>query len=438
MDLSALVADARDYNDLVRISRTVSTEIELASVAHALDGELVLFENIRDHLGWRVLTGVCADRKRIARALGIESENLSRILNQACENPSDPSISLDPECHQVIYEDVDLDQIPILRHVQEDGGRYITSAVVVVEDPEHGPNLAYHRLLQLDSRRFTGRIVENRGTHNAIRKTDGDLACAICVGVPIQVNLAAAMSVPAGLDEMRIANSIAPLSVTKCISSDLRVPAQSESVLEGRITTALTAEGPFPDLTATMDGVRQQPIIEIDLITRRWNPIYHALLPAGLEHKVLMGMPREPTIMSQVNQVADCIDVLVTPGGTSWLHAIVKINKQQADDGLKAINAAFEGHRSLKHVVIVDSDIDIHDSSQVEWAIATRFQADRDLMVMHDQPGSSLDPSGDHQAGRKSQTSKMGLDATVPLDANIDQFKRVAYPGVDLKEWLSE
>jgi UbiD family decarboxylase len=239
------------------------------------------------------------------------------------------------------------------------------------------------------------------------------------------------MSPPKGVDELSVAQALAPTPLVKCKTVDLEVPANAELVLEGRITRELAAEGPFPDLTNTMDGVRQQPVVEVDCVTYREDPIYHALLPAGLEHKLLMGMPREPTIFSAVAQVARPLNVCITPGGTSWLHAVVQIDKQDPDDGRKAIEAAFRGHSSLKHVVAVDRDIDPFSPSMVEWAIATRFQADRDLLVLTDQPGSSLDPSGRHVPGQKTRTTKMGLDATIPWDTEIKGFARVDYESVD-------
>jgi UbiD family decarboxylase len=214
----------------------------------------------------------------------------------------------------------------------------------------------------------------------------------------------------------------------------------------------LADEGPFIDLTETWDIVRQQPVIEIDCITHRRAPIYHALLPGSLEHKLLMGLPREPTIFQAVSKVANCRNVSITPGGMSWLHAVVQIAKQGPDDGRRAIEAAFQGHRSLKHVVVVDEDVDPYDSAQVEWALATRFQADRDLVVLPDQPSSSLDPSAKLMpAGlsvpAKARTAKMGLDATVPwidhagrpLDADERQaYHKVGYEPVDLSRYVEE
>jgi 2,5-furandicarboxylate decarboxylase 1 len=137
-----------------------------------------------------------------------------------------------------------------------------------------------------------------------------------------------------------------------------------------------------------------------------------------------------------VNKVTRCTGAVITPGGASWLHAVVQIDKQGEDDGRKAIAAAFKGHGSLKHVWVVDTDVDIYDPAQVEWAVATRFQADQDLYVFRDQPGSSLDPSGLHVPGQKSLTAKMGLDCTIPWGADRSKFARGEYGAVDLGDYV--
>jgi UbiD family decarboxylase len=136
-----------------------------------------------------------------------------------------------------------------------------------------------------------------------------------------------------------------------------------------------------------------------------------------------------------VAQVAHPLNVCITPGGTSWLHAVVQIEKRDPDDGRRAIEAAFRGHSSLKHVVVVDRDIDPFNPAMVEWAIATRFQADVDLVVLKDQPGSSLDPSGYQTPGRKALTAKMGLDATIPADRDMAGFTRIDYRPIDLSAY---
>jgi UbiD family decarboxylase len=215
---------------------------------------------------------------------------------------------------------------------------------------------------------------------------------------------------------------------------DVFVPAEAEFVLEGTVyRDRRHAEGPFVDLTETPDVVRQEPVLVVKAITHRRDAIWQALLPGGLEHKLLMGMPREPTIFRKVNEVVRCLDVNVSPGGCSWLHAIVQIDKQDEADGKKAIQAAFAGHSSCKHVFVVDSDIDIYDPLAVEWAMATRFQGDVDLVVREKERGSSLDPSAEPGS---YLTTKVGFDLTRPLGAGGKGFSRTPFPQVDLKRFL--
>jgi 2,5-furandicarboxylate decarboxylase 1 len=426
---------ARERGLLVEIAREVDPVLEAANVISALDGRPVLLHNVRgsEH---RLLAGMCSAREHFSMGLGIEPEQLLPALLDALEHPQAPPLVEAGACREVVEQDVTLSGLPILTHLPGDPGPYLTAAIVVVNDPDHGRNLSYHRMLVIGERELVARVVERRGLHTAWTKTGGDLPVAICVGNSMATLLAASMSPPPGIDELAIAHRLRPTPTVRCVTNDLEVPAEAEFVLEGRMTKRMADEGPFLDLTETLDHVRQQPVIEIDCITHRHDAVYQALLPGGLEHKWLMGMPREPTIFAAVNQVCRCKQVIITPGGASWLHAVVQIEKAGPDDGRQAIMAALRGHGSLKHVVVVDDDVDPANPAEVEWAIATRFQADRDLIVLPDEPGSSLDPSGHHPPGHKSRTAKMGLDATIPWDRPRQEFLRVRYQPVDLSRYL--
>lgn len=438
MDFRAFLEQAAQNGDVVTINKAVDVTYEMANVAHALEPKIALFNHIPGYPGWRVCANPCADRRYFSMALDVPMAQLVHHLAQANDYPQKPPIAAYAPCQEVVQEAVDLDSLPILLHLPQDAGYYIASAVVITRDPELGPNMCYHRLLRLDKTHFAARIVERRGTHTAMSKTSGDLPVAICIGVSLPVHLAASMSPPPGVDEMAVAHALAPTPVVKCLTSDLYVPADAEIVLEGRITAVRHREGPFMDLTETMDIEREQPVIEIDLMTHRRDPIFHALLPGGLEHKTLMGMPKEPTIFAEVNKVTRCTGVAITPGGASWLHAVVQIEKQGPDDGRLAIAAAFKGHGSLKHVWVVDTDVDLYDPLAVEWALATRFQADRDLVLLEKQPGSSLDPSGLHVPRQKSLTAKLGFDCTIPWDADRAKFVKGQYGQVDLAAYVGE
>lgn len=435
MSLRKFIEQTAVTGDLITIDTPVDTTYELANVAHALEGRPVLFNQIKGHPGWRVIAGPCADRRFFCMDLGVELPHLLDHLANAVAHPIEPEMVETAPCQEVVLEQFDLRDLPILLHLPEDAGRYIASNVVIVHDAEYGRNMCYHRLLLLDDRHFAARIIENRGTYNALQKVEGDLPVAICIGVSQAVHLAASMGPPPEVDELAVANALAPTPLVKCLTNDLAVPAHAEIVLEGRITRRTTSEGPFMDLTETMDIVRDQPVIEIDLISHRRDPIFHALLPGGLEHKILMGMPKEPTIFNEVNKVTKCTGVVITPGGTSWLHAVVQIEKQGEEDGRAALHAAFKGHGSLKHVWVVDTDVDIYDPAQVEWAMATRFQANKDLIILENQPGSSLDPSGIHVPGQKSRTAKAGFDCTIPWGADKSKYVRGEYGRVDLRNY---
>jgi 2,5-furandicarboxylate decarboxylase 1 len=440
MDLRSFVDQARSAGELLSIARPVDPRLEMAPLIAALEGKAVFFPRVKGS-AFPVVVGVCSDRRLFALALGCQPGELLLRLTEALAQRRPPPLVESAPCQEVIEPAVDLTALPFLTHWPNDAGPYATAAVVFIDDPDTGPSAAFHRLLRLDERRLAARLVEGRGTHTAWRKARTDVPVAICIGLPPHVLLAAAMSPAPSVDEMTIAQALAPTPLVHCRTVPLKVPAVAEFVLEGRLTHQMVAEGPFVDLTGTYDIVRQQPVIEVDAITHRRSPLYQALLPGGLEHKLLMGMPREPTIYAAVSEVCQCRNVHITPGGTSWLHAVVQIEKRRPDDGLRAGEAAFRGHSSLKHVVVVDDDVDPFDAQQVEWAIATRFQAARDALVLENQPSSSLDPSAEHTPGQKARTSKMVIDATIPWDrpdgpSQPAGYRRIRSSSVDVSAYL--
>jgi anhydromevalonate phosphate decarboxylase len=426
----------RANGELVKISREVSVEYEMAGVIEALKEKPVLFERVKES-EYQVVAGLMSSKDLISRGLGITKDKLLPTLSNVLEHPVAPVVVKEGACQEVVEKDVDLTKLPIMQYTEKDGGKYIASAVAIVKDPEFkARNMCFHRLMLYDKNHFVARIVENRGTDTALKKAGGELEVAFCIGNSAAVLLSAATTLPMGVDELGMANALEKTELVKCKMVDLEVPKDAEFVLEGRITKEKATEGPFLDLTGIVDKSRQQPIVEIKCITHRRNPIYQTILAGRNEHKFLMGMPKEPTIFNEVSKVCDCKDVYITPGGCSWLHAVVQIKKRNPDDGRKAIAAAFAGHHSLKHSVVVDDDINIYDPHDVEWAIATRFQADKNAVILSNQPGSSLDPSGDLTEGKKATTSKAGLDATAPLVTTSKGFKKEAYVKVDLSKYL--
>jgi UbiD family decarboxylase len=426
------VETLRKDKRIAELSKPSSLRLELAGVMAALDGKPVYTEKVKEAPGARVAGNVFCTRELVCEYLGIGKDELIQKLMQAIEKPSKPQL-VDAKDAPVLEVEapVDLGKLPIPWHAEKDGGAYFSSAVVIAKDNELGQNCSFHRMMVIGKDRVVVRIL-HRHLDEFIKRSGGELDVAFVVGAPINFLLASACSVEIGKDETTIANSLAPIRTVR-LESGIEVPADAEFVFEGKITRELADEGPFVDLTETYDVARKQQVMKITRIRHRRQPIWHVLLPGALEHKLLMGMPREPTIWREVSKVAECRGVNITPGGCSWLHAVVAIEKKGEEDGKRAIAAAFAGHKSLKHVVIVDEDIDIYNPASVEWAIATRVQADKDIVILSGQKGSSLDPSAD---AHTYATAKMGIDATKPLVAHGKNFEKAEWQKVNPKDYL--
>jgi UbiD family decarboxylase len=436
MNLREFLKKLENEGKLCRIKKEVSVEYEIANAINTLGEQPVIFDNVKGY-DFPVLAGITSSRDVIATGLGTSKEKVLFKLVDALRSPRVPEIVESAPCHEVVIDEPDLDKFPILMHLPGDGGKYITASVCTIKDPDTGRNVSYHRMMQLGKNRFSARLIPKRQTRTTYDKTEGDLEIAVCLGNSVPVMIAASLGPPSDVDEFAIANSMDEMKMVKCKTKNLEVPAESEIVLEGRITREMDREGPFVDLTETRDFERQEPVFVVDCITHRKDAMYQALIPGRMEHKILMGMPKEPTIYDEVSKVAKCKNVLVTMGGGSWLHGVVQIEKEHEDDGRKAIEAAMKGHKSMKQVTIVDADVDIYDPIALEWAVATRFQADKDTIMLTDQPGSSLDPSGDH-TGKKTKTTKLGLDATIPSHVDPSKYIKVQYKDVDLNDYCGQ
>ena len=432
MSLREYIQKLDDQKRLIRVTEPVSKTYEIAGVLKRMEPAPVLFERLRGS-AFPVIGNLFCSKAAFADYFGIPVSGIIPLLTNAIRDRSPAEVVTRAPCQEVVESEPDLDSLPILLHCDRDGGNYISSGVVLAGHPKYGQNADFHRCMQFSKTGMSVRVVRGRHFDRYLRDLK-QVDVAICIGNPPGVLAAAATSVDLGIDELEIANALEPLRLVRATTNDLLIPAETEFVIEGTVyLDRLHAEGPFVDLTETYDVVRQEPVLVVKAITHRRDAIWQALLPGALEHKLLMGMPREPTIFRKVNELVRCLDVNVNPGGCSWLHVIVQIDKQAEDDGKKAIEAAFAGHTSCKHVFVVDKDIDIYNPLEVEWAMATRFQGDRDLVVRPRAPGSSLDPSAD--AGTHI-TARLGFDLTAPLEAAGKSFTRAAFPPVDLKKFV--
>ena len=416
----------KDY-DTIKIEEEVSVNLEAAEFMKKNPKDTIVMENIRES-DIKVVSGLCNTREKIARALNTDIPGITQRIMEAISNPLPIG-----ECKSVqdtftVSEAADISKLPILTYYPRDGGPYITSGVIIAKDPETGVrNASIHRMLVLGKDKLTARIVPRHlyTYHQRAEALDQPLELAIAIGLHPATLLATTTSVPINVDELEVANNFhqGKMNLVKCETVDIEVP-ECEILLEGRMMPHERAEeGPFVDLTDTYDVVRMEPVIELDRMHYRHDSMYHAIMPAGFEHKLLQGLPQEPRIFSSVqNTVPTVKNVALTEGGCCWLHAAVSIQKQTQGDGKNVIMAALAAHPSLKHCVVVDEDVDIFDAEDVEYAIATRVKGDEDIIIVPGARGSSLDPC----AQSDGTTTKVGVDATKPLD-KLEKFERVSF-----------
>ena len=420
------------FRDLVDGSRTVkdpvSVNYDMKAESESSGNVPLLFSEIIESPGHRATMNILT-RHRLCEAFDVEPGELIDILAWAMENPSD-TVLVDGDSAPVLenkMEVTDISTLPIPWHYREDGGRYQSSSIIIAQYGGQR-NTSFHRQLLKGPDRTTVRLVPRhlRTMADQAFERNEDVPIAVVNGPDPLVLLAAAMSFNEPIDELQVASALherlygEKLRLVE-LPNGVQVPAESEYAMEARITTKLDDEGPYVDITGTVDDIRQEPVIEYDSIRHRNEPIFHALIPAGVEHMTLMGMPRAPTIKTAVSEVVTCTDVYLTDGGSGWLSSVVQIIPEKSGDSMRAIHAALDGHKSMKQVIVVDTDIDVTNSSRVEWALMTRWQPDKDTLILSNQKGSSLDPS----RSSDGTTGKIGLDATIEPGADRTPFESV-------------
>jgi len=403
----------RERGRVTEVREEVSADMEAPKMASGTDN-LLFFHTIG---GRRAVMNLTASRTALSLALGIDENVMVKTLADA---KFDGKII---EEGTLPMKKPDLSKIPIMHHFPKDAGKYLTSAIVFSRW-DGTENASIHRMLVLDNRRVAARLVEGRHTHVMLKKAlaKGEkLPVAVTIGTHPAVTFASCTRVPTGMELPFAAELMGGTLKVKRCSNGVLVP-DAEIVLEGFITAELTEEGPFVDITGTYDPVRMQHIIEFTGMYTKPDFIYHGILPGGDEHKMLMGAPYEPRIYKAVAGVTEVRDVVLTKGGCGYLHAVIQIKKSTQGDAKNAIMAAFAAHTSLKHVVVVDEDIDPSVPEEVEYAIATRVSGDRDVMVITGVRGSSLDPC----QLEDGTNVKVGVDATMVLGREED-FRRATW-----------
>ncbi|OZI67256.1 UbiD family decarboxylase [Bordetella genomosp. 11] len=457
-DLRAWLNNLAATGRMAVIRDGAALEHEVAAIAKRLDGRQAAYFKQPGGHPMPVVSGFMSRRAWIAEAMGVPESGLLAAYRRAAEAPlpCEEVPAGQAACQQVVHRDPDVRALlPVPTHSEHDNGPYITAGMVIARNPVTGvQNVSINRI-QVHAGDRMAILLLPRHLHafyKEAEKRGQDLSVAIVIGADPLTLLASQAIMPIDHDELEIAGALQgrPLPVARCMTSDIHVPADAEIVIEGRILHDVReAEGPFGEFPRYYSAREQREVIAVDLVTHRRDPVFHTIVPAEMEHLLLGSIPREATLLAHLQRSFPGVsDVHLSIGGVGRYHLFVRLRKTHEGQPKNVILCAFGAHYDIKQVVVVDEDVEVHDPRQVEWAVATRFQADRDLVVISGAQGSVLDPSTTVAAGAGADTvpahlqgisAKMGLDATRPVSYHEHVFTKVRIPGeeeIDLGSWI--
>lgn len=432
----------REHGELTEISKPVDPRDIAALVPQA--EKALLFKRVKGY-SMPVASGLLQSRNRLSLAMGVPFEKIGDKLRAAMDHPIPPKKVKEAPVKEVIRtkDRVDLFDLPVPIFSVMDGAPMITGAVVLAEDPEYGMNAGMYRMM-LKERNLTGIDIVTpnnlrRYAERALEKKR-PLPISIAIGTHPYEMVAATFKAALGVNELGYAGGLRGEPLGLAPGETIPVPciADAEIVLEGEIIPEgwTQPEGPFCEFNRLMGGIHLNPRVKIHAVMHRRNPIYYALHMPW--ENIWMSAPIYEAaawrVLGEAGVTATAIHV--TPGGCCHWHIIAAIKKQPGD-GKNAILALLS-IADIKHVVITDDDIDIFDPVEVEWAIATRVQADRDVLVVANARSKPLDPSLPPTGGIPT-TAKMGIDATIPENIPRERYQRIVYFNegkVKLKDYL--
>ena len=450
-----MAQDLRGYLDLIKrrkpeelviVSREVDPAYEITALVVKLEKEarrrpVLLFEKVKG-TQFPVLTNLHASRSRLALALNVAPDEMLRAYLRAMERPIPPTVVPTGPVKDVVLSGgtLDLHQLPQIIHHEGDAGTYLTAAISFAKDPTAETwNCAYNRLM-IKSRDTTS-IHLTAGKHlwefhRIAESLSRPLPVAFAIGVHPAIALGALAIGSIDEDERAIMGALLgePLELVKCETSDLLVPAHAELVIEAEILPReRTPEGPFGEFTGYSLGERAREVMKVEAITHRAGAMFHDITVAHLDHMLLSTIPMEANLYRAVRAMVPSVKAVRVPGPFT---CFVSIEQRLPGQAKNAILAVLGADLYMKRVVVVDQDVDVFDDKQINWAIATRCQPDRDLTIITNARGSDLDPS----TKEDGYTAKWGVDATAkPSLAAYTPRHRVppeVWERLDLKEFL--
>lgn len=424
-------------------NKEVDPKFELGAVLRHFDNEVpIMFNEVKGY-NMPLVGGIYGNRKIFYDLMNTDNKMFMYKLMDSVANPKDVRLrNHGPIKENIISREIDITKfLPIPTSHEKDSSSFITAGMLLVKDSQTKDIHMAVRRFQVNSKTNISTLISGASPHlrEIIKKCDESnkpIECAVVLGYDAEYLISSQLSSSKyGLDKHTVYSALKneELEVVKCSSVDIEVPAYCEIVLEGYIVpNKKITEGPFAELMGYYGEVSPNPIMEITAIMHRNNPIFQHAFPCREEH-LSNGLIREVEIYSALSNVVDVKDVNVTVGGGCRLHAIVSINKKNEGDGKSTILTALGSSKDLKHVVVVDDDVDIYDYKDIEFALASRVQAGDDVVIIKNALGSGLEASHVY----KGLSDKMGIDATKPL--NIDLFERAIiknFENIDINKYF--
>jgi len=441
-DLQSYIEFLEAENQLVRVHSEVDQDHVLAGIAKKFEGgKAVLFEKVKNQ-PYPVLIGLYWNRPTVAKIFGTTSERLPFVLADEIaawgKAPMEAVVVDSGPANEVVESEPNLYRLPIPHHAMDDGGRYLTSSVVIAKDPDTGVrNLSIHRMLVTGERRFTLLLEELGHVMDYFKRAEArgqPLEITVNNGVDVGVHLAAATpssAAPIEKDELGIASQIMGESAKLIRAQTVGVEAMANAqfVIEGRILPGVREpEGPYAEVTGYYASRENRWVMDVTAITRRKSPVFHSIL-SGLEVRQAYSSVAEAGVFGRIRGAVPEVRAVHFSDGSVPYTLVVQVDRKSTDTPRRVIEAAFESLAFLKTVIVVDPDVDIYSIADVDWAVATRCRYEHDITMFPDAIGHRLNPMVEND-----RWTRMGIDATVPLPRE-DKYRRAMMMDVDLSKF---
>jgi len=417
--------------DLISIPTPLDPKYEISAVISELgkkEAPVLLFEKVKGH-SLPIVGNLLGTRKRLSLALGIEPEKLFDEFPKKMERRLSPALVRDVSAKETIKRGRGLDLtkiLPVLTHYRGDSGPYITSGFSSARDPETGViGRGLHRMEVRGKDRLGISLLNPplAEIYGKYKRKGRKMEIATVIGLDPLIFIAAILKAPAGLDKLSIAGGIRgkAIPMVKAVNVDLEIPAFAEIQIEGFIDPKGKEEdGVLGESSGYYMGFAKSPAIQVTAVTLRENSIYHAIVPWSLEVDNLLYLVHGLDFIPKMKREIPSIKEIRLIPGTFGSHAVISLDTENRGEIRRALSLGLS-FTNIKKVIGVNTDINLQDDRELEWALATRFQADRDLIIMTNLRGQPIDPS----SGDGFLTAKMGLDATKPRS---EGFEKVEVP----------